>query len=100
MIVAGQREPEDGANPAPVYDQMPGPEVGYISMGVCASSAECSTTTRSSRASTDHIVPVDIYLSGCPPRPEMLPDAIIKLHNQDPAHQDRQGPHHFDAWTA
>jgi len=28
----------------------------------------------------DHIVPVDIYLPGCPPRPEMLMDAILKLH--------------------
>jgi NADH-quinone oxidoreductase subunit B len=30
----------------------------------------------------DHIVPVDIYLPGCPPRPEMLLDAIFKLHDK------------------
>jgi NADH-quinone oxidoreductase subunit B len=30
----------------------------------------------------DHIVPVDIYLPGCPPRPEMLIDAIVKLHDK------------------
>jgi NADH:ubiquinone oxidoreductase subunit B-like Fe-S oxidoreductase len=30
----------------------------------------------------DHIVPVDIYLPGCPPRPEMLLDAILKLRDQ------------------
>jgi NADH-quinone oxidoreductase subunit B len=30
----------------------------------------------------DHIVPVDMYLPGCPPRPEMLIDAILKLHEQ------------------
>ena len=30
----------------------------------------------------DHVVPVDIYLPGCPPRPEMLLDAILKLHEQ------------------
>ncbi len=30
----------------------------------------------------DHIVPVDIYLPGCPPRPQMLMDAIVKLHDQ------------------
>jgi NADH-quinone oxidoreductase subunit B len=30
----------------------------------------------------DHIVPVDMYLPGCPPRPEMLIDAILKLHDQ------------------
>jgi len=28
----------------------------------------------------DHIVPVDMYLPGCPPRPEMLLDSILKLH--------------------
>jgi NADH-quinone oxidoreductase subunit B len=30
----------------------------------------------------DHVVPVDIYLPGCPPRPEMLFDAILKLHDK------------------
>ncbi len=30
----------------------------------------------------DHIIPVDIYLPGCPPRPEMLLNAIIELHDQ------------------
>jgi NADH-quinone oxidoreductase subunit B len=30
----------------------------------------------------DHVVPVDIYLPGCPPRPEMLMDAILKLHSK------------------
>src|SRR6478609_1219955 len=30
----------------------------------------------------DHIVPVDVYLPGCPPRPEMLLNAIITLHEQ------------------
>ena len=30
----------------------------------------------------DHIVPVDIYLPGCPPRPEMLINAILELHEQ------------------
>jgi NADH-quinone oxidoreductase subunit B len=30
----------------------------------------------------DHVVPVDMYLPGCPPRPEMLIDAILKLHDK------------------
>jgi NADH-quinone oxidoreductase subunit B len=30
----------------------------------------------------DHVIPVDIYLPGCPPRPEMLLDAILKLHDK------------------
>jgi NADH-quinone oxidoreductase subunit B len=30
----------------------------------------------------DHIIPVDMYLPGCPPRPEMLIDSILKLHHK------------------
>ena len=30
----------------------------------------------------DHVVPVDMYLPGCPPRPEMLIDSILKLHDK------------------
>jgi NADH-quinone oxidoreductase subunit B len=37
----------------------------------------------------DHILPVDIYLPGCPPRPEMLMDAVLKLH--DKIHDTRLG---------
>ena len=38
----------------------------------------------------DHIVPVDIYLPGCPPRPEQLMDAILKLHDQ--IYDEKLGP--------
>ena len=41
--------------------------------------AGCSTTTRSLQ-SVDKIVPVDIYVPGCPPRPEQLMEGIIRLH--------------------
>ena len=40
----------------------------------------------------DHVVPVDMYLPGCPPRPEMLIDAILKLHEQIQARQARRQP--------
>jgi NADH-quinone oxidoreductase subunit B len=41
----------------------------------------------------DHVVPVDMYLPGCPPRPEMLLDAILKLHEKikaDPLGANRE----------
>jgi NADH-quinone oxidoreductase subunit B len=63
-----------------VYDQMPGPK-WVISMGVCASSGGMFNNYAIVQG-VDHIVPVDIYLPGCPPRPEMLLDAIIKLHDK------------------
>ena len=38
----------------------------------------------------DHVVPVDMYLPGCPPRPEMLMDAILKLHDKIQDHEARR----------
>ena len=52
-----------------------------ICMGVCASSGGMFNNYAIVQG-VDHIVPVDIYLPGCPPRPEMLLDAIIKLHEK------------------
>jgi NADH-quinone oxidoreductase subunit B len=63
-----------------VYDQMPGPK-WVIAMGVCASSGGMFNNYAIVQG-VDHLVPVDIYLPGCPPRPEMLLDAIIKLHHK------------------
>jgi NADH-quinone oxidoreductase subunit B len=50
-------------------------------MGVCASSGGMFNNYAIVQG-VDHVVPVDIYLPGCPPRPEMLFDAILKLHQQ------------------
>jgi len=61
-----------------IYDQMPEPK-WVIAMGVCASSGGMFNNYAIVQGA-DHIVPVDIYLPGCPPRPEMLIDAILKVH--------------------
>ena len=50
-------------------------------MGVCASSGGMFNNYAIVQG-VDHIVPVDIYLPGCPPRPEMLLNAILALHEQ------------------
>jgi NADH-quinone oxidoreductase subunit B len=50
-------------------------------MGVCASSGGMFNNYAIVQG-VDHIVPVDMYLPGCPPRPEMLLDAILRLHDK------------------
>jgi NADH-quinone oxidoreductase subunit B len=80
MVVAGRVSQKMAPVLRQVYDQMPGPK-WVIAMGVCASSGGMFNNYAIVQG-VDHIVPVDIYLPGCPPRPEMLMDAILKLHDQ------------------
>jgi len=63
-----------------IYDQMAAPKY-VLAMGVCASSGGMFNNYAIVQG-VDHVVPVDMYLPGCPPRPEMLIDAILKLHDQ------------------
>src|SRR3954447_22172433 len=80
MIVAGRVSQKMAPVVRQVYDQMPNPK-WVISMGVCASSGGMFNNYAIVQG-VDHIIPVDIYLPGCPPRPEMLLNAIITLHEQ------------------
>jgi NADH-quinone oxidoreductase subunit B len=80
MIVSGRVSQKMAPVLRQVYDQMSEPK-WVISMGVCASSGGMFNNYAIVQG-VDHIVPVDIYLPGCPPRPEMLMDAILKLHDK------------------
>src|SRR6187551_3302530 len=80
MIVAGRVSQKMAPVVRQIYDQMPEPR-SVISMGVCASSGGMFNNYAIVQG-VDHIVPVDIYLPGCPPRPEMLLNALLELHTQ------------------
>ena len=80
MIVAGRVSQKMAPVVRQVYDQMPEPK-WVMAMGVCASSGGMFNNYAIVQG-VDHIVPVDIYLPGCPPRPQMLLNAIIMLHKQ------------------
>ncbi len=80
MIVAGRLSQKMAPIVRQVWDQMPEPK-WVISMGVCASSGGMFNNY-AIVAGVDHILPVDIYLPGCPPRPQMLLHAILALHDQ------------------
>jgi NADH-quinone oxidoreductase subunit B len=80
MIVAGRVSQKMAPVLRQIYDQMTEPK-WVLSMGVCASSGGMFNNYAILQG-VDHVVPVDIYLPGCPPRPEMLLHAIIELHDQ------------------
>jgi NADH-quinone oxidoreductase subunit B len=80
MIVAGRVSQKMAPVLRQIYDQMAEPK-WVLSMGVCASSGGMFNNYAIVQG-VDHVVPVDMYLPGCPPRPEMLMDAILKLHDK------------------
>ncbi|GAA0976695.1 MULTISPECIES: NuoB/complex I 20 kDa subunit family protein [Nocardiopsis] len=80
MVVAGRVSQKMAPVLRQIYDQMPEPK-WVIAMGVCASSGGMFNNYAIVQG-VDHVVPVDIYLPGCPPRPEMFLDAVLKLHDK------------------
>lgn len=80
MIVSGRVSQKMAPVIRRVYDAMPEPK-WVISMGACASSGGMFNNYAIVQG-CDHIVPVDVYLPGCPPRPEALIHAVLTLREQ------------------
>src|ERR1700686_3780131 len=80
LIVSGRVSHKMAAPLRQIYDQMLEPK-WVIAMGACASSGGMFNNYAIVQ-SVDKIVPVDIYVPGCPPRPEQLMEGIIRLHER------------------
>jgi NADH-quinone oxidoreductase B subunit len=60
-----------------VYDQVPKPKL-VVAIGTCASSANMFRDSYNFVKPVDEIIPVDVYIPGCPPKPEAIISGIIK----------------------
>ncbi|MBF0105283.1 MAG: NADH-quinone oxidoreductase subunit B [Deltaproteobacteria bacterium] len=81
MIVAGTLSYKMASRCKLLYDQMPEPKY-VISMGSCANCGGLFQKSYSVVKGVDKIIPVDIYIPGCPPRPEALTEGILKIQQK------------------
>ncbi len=92
LLVAGTISYKQAPILKQIYDQMPEPK-WVISMGACACSGgfyDNYTTLQG----IDEIIPVDVYVAGCPPRPESVLDALMMIQEKlkkESLSQDRAG---------
>jgi ech hydrogenase subunit C len=77
FLVTGGVNEQNKAVIKNIYDQMPEPKI-VIALGICATSGGVFRECYNIVGGIDKVIPVDVYLPGCPVRPEQIIDSVVK----------------------
>ena len=77
LLVTGVANRQTAPRLKALYEQVPNPKI-VIAIGSCACSAHMFRDSYNYVKPIDEIIPVDVYLPGCPPKPEAMIDAVVK----------------------
>jgi ech hydrogenase subunit C len=77
LLLTGSINSQSKAVVKSIYDQMPSPKV-VVAVGICATSGGIFRECYNVMGGADKVVPVDLYVPGCPVRPEALIDAAVQ----------------------
>lgn len=78
LLVTGVANRQIAPRLRSLYEQLPKPKI-VIAIGSCACSAQMFRDSYNYVKPIDEIIPVDAYLPGCPPKPEAMIDAVVKV---------------------
>ncbi|HEY9072437.1 MAG TPA: NADH-quinone oxidoreductase subunit B family protein, partial [Candidatus Ozemobacteraceae bacterium] len=76
-----------------VYDQMPGPKM-VVAMGACSATGGIFADCYNVLGGVEKVIPVDVWIPGCPPKPEAIIDGMVKavgIWKSNPAFQSQGG---------
>ncbi|MGQ4915834.1 MAG: NADH-quinone oxidoreductase subunit B family protein [Candidatus Asgardarchaeia archaeon] len=73
-----------------IYNQMPDPKF-VIVVGTCGCTGGVFSGSYSTNNGVDNVIPVDVYIPGCPPRPQQIIDAVVKLLAKLSPNKDKNG---------
>jgi NADH-quinone oxidoreductase B subunit len=78
LVITGAVTKKAGERLRRLYNQMPCPKF-TVAVGACACNGAVFSKSYNVLGGADRVIPVDIYVPGCPPRPEAILDGIVKL---------------------